>query len=954
MPWHDGFDDPTLSGYLNVDCLDKNKNNLWRYDDSGCVKLLNTSVYGYDSWLITPGISLEKDKVYRFSLRAWVYKRYSGTATECFEVKAGTEQSVDAMTLTVMPLTDVTAFESAPATEEVSFSVPESGVYYIGIHGLNDDEKGYMYLYIDDLDLTCSGTFSAPAPISDLKATADRNGGASVEITLRAPAETYDGGPLDELTKINLLRGETVVHVFQNPQPGESLSFTDTDVVSGQLATYTAVAESAAGESEPVQASDFVGFAAPLAPEAVVIEESPYEQGIVTLTWTPVTHDIYGKPIPADRLSYYVADSKSIVADNLTSTTISFEAVPEGQDFVFYGVFSKFQGVGNSQTYARSEFLPVGEPYQAPFIESFPNGETSYVWGVESTLSDEECSWGTLTEEGDPDYDFIFPSFDHDNGCGGAGCNKPGQSTWLSSGKVDISQAENPYFSIAYYAWADNARPDTFEFFIRETGTKEWKTLGQYLTDNPGISRWIRIFLPIYQYRGKQVQIGLKYTMDNHFYGMVDAIKLYNVHQHDMAVTAVSAPGAAKVGEQVEIHATVENMGVETESAYTVSLLLDGREVASLPGTSLALGESKEFTFNHTMGVNVADEALFSVRVNCDADGNPADNLMSADPTGVYFPNYPSPVVEGFKDAAGNVHLSWEEPDLTHPTPEATFESFEQYESFAIENVGAWTLTDLDYEPNYTLEDTNMPHNGDTFAFIVMDGKRLNREAMMGHSGAKSMASIASTSNKNDDWLISPRLWEGAQTISFYAKSCIGYYGLERFEVLTSTSGTNPYDFRNLDEVAEVPVNWTRYSYDLPAGTKYFAIRCTSINMFMLQIDDVEYIDASSPVPDLTLLGYNIYRDHGLIASNAPESRSFSEPVPDDAIHNYQVSAIYASGESRLSVPFSTGESIVDSVEAETAAPVYYNLQGLRVENPVAGGIYILVQGNHTRKVMLR
>lgn len=956
VPWHESFDDPSLSGYVNQDCLGKDKNNLWRYDNSGYVKLYCYSVFGYNSWLITPGISLEKNKIYRLSLNAWAAKAYSRTAIECFEIFAGTVQNVDAMSIPVMPLTEVTALESSPATEEISFTVPENGVYYIGIHGINDDEKGYMYLNIDNLDISCSGTFAAPGPVQDFRVVADQQGQRSAEISLKAPEVNFNGEPLESLLNVKILRGEETVHTFVNPLPGESLSFTDTSVPLGQMANYTAIAEGNGGVSEPVQAADFVGYALPSAPEHVSIVENPYELGEVTLTWTPVTKDLYGKPIPPERLSYYIADSKAIVANDLTSTSYTLDAVGEGepQDFVFYGVFSKFQGVGNSSTYARTEFLPVGQPYKAPFIESFPNGETTYLWGVESTLSDSGCTWGTLPEEGDPDYDLIFPSFDSDNGCGGAGCNNPGESTWLSSGKVDISEADNPYFSIAYYAWQDNERPDKFEFFLREVGQKEWQPIAEYLTDNPGSSRWIRVFIPIFQYRGKQVQLGMKYTMDNHFYGMVDAIKLYHIHNHDLAVTSISTPGAVKVGESHEIRATVENMGIETETDYTVSLLLNDREVASLPGTSIALGDTADFVFNYAMGVNVTSESYYTVRVNCNGDGNPDDNSKTAAATGVYFPNYPTPELIGSVDASGNVFLSWEEPDLSNPTPETTFESFETYQSFAIDNVGDWTLTDLDYEPNYTLEDTNMPHNGEALAFIVMDGKRLNREAMMGHSGAKSMASIASQANLNDDWLISPLLWEGAQTISFYAKSCIGYYGLERFELLVSKSGTNPYDFRLIEEIEEVPVNWTRYSFDLPAGTKYFAIRCTSINMFMLQIDDVEYIDAKSPVPDLTLLGYKVYRNFDLIAENGPDNRSFSESMPTDGLCYYQVSALYASGESRLSLPYSPAGSSVFAIDEDLQDAEYFNLQGLRVHQPLQNGIYIMRKGGKCRKIAVR
>ena len=48
-----------------------------------------------------------------------------------------------------------------------------------------------------------------------------------------------------------------------------------------------------------------------------------------------------------------------------------------------------------------------------------------------------------------------------------------------------------------------------------------------------------------------------------------------------------------------------------------------------------------------------------------------------------------------------------------------------------------------------------------------------------------------------------------------------------------------------------------------------------------------------------------------------------------------------------------TSESSVSIIEAENAAPVYYNLQGVRVENP-SNGLYIRVQGNQISKEIVR
>ena len=45
---------------------------------------------------------------------------------------------------------------------------------------------------------------------------------------------------------------------------------------------------------------------------------------------------------------------------------------------------------------------------------------------------------------------------------------------------------------------------------------------------------------------------------------------------------------------------------------------------------------------------------------------------------------------------------------------------------------------------------------------------------------------------------------------------------------------------------------------------------------------------------------------------------------------------------------------VTDEVEAQDAPVVYYNLQGVRVENPAAGAVYIRVQGDKVTKEYIR
>ena len=93
-----------------------------------------------------------------------------------------------------------------------------------------------------------------------------------------------------------------------------------------------------------------------------------------------------------------------------------------------------------------------------------------------------------------------------------------------------------------------------------------------------------------------------------------------------------------------------------------------------------------------------------------------------------------------------------------------------------------------------------------------------------------------------DHWLISPELSGKAQTISFFVKEITKEYGSEKYEVLASSTNNSPTSFKIVGSVHEANSDdWEMVSVTLPAGTKYFAIRHVSYDIFAMMIDDVTY-----------------------------------------------------------------------------------------------------------------
>ncbi len=262
--------------------------------------------------------------------------------------------------------------------------------------------------------------------------------------------------------------------------------------------------------------------------------------------------------------------------------------------------------------------------------------------------------------------------------------------------------------------------------------------------------------------------------------------------------------------------------------------------------------------------------------------------------------------------------LTWEAPDFNSAEPEPLTDDFEAYAPFATAGAGGWLFTDADGQQVGKL-DITMPgitFEGSVQSFWVMDADCEGANSLYAaHSGKKYLAQIFNNDNSAcDDWAISPGLYDGGQTVSFYAKSYSSYPAFaETFEFRYSESGTDIADFKHkIATVEAVPNAWTKYEYELPEGARHFAIRCISAGCYMLFVDDVTYTPAGGSVP-LELKGYHVYRDGKRLTGTPLTDCRFEDMDAPSGAHSYVVTALYDKGESLPSNGFSTTVSSVDA-----------------------------------------
>jgi photosystem II stability/assembly factor-like uncharacterized protein len=279
-----------------------------------------------------------------------------------------------------------------------------------------------------------------------------------------------------------------------------------------------------------------------------------------------------------------------------------------------------------------------------------------------------------------------------------------------------------------------------------------------------------------------------------------------------------------------------------------------------------------------------------------------------------------------------DVTLTWEEPGFS--------DDFESYDDFVLE-FSPWTCIDVDGSTTYGMTGTTWPNAFDPQAYIIFNPLTTVPPVadMTAHSGDKFAACLASTTPDNDDWLISPQiLIESGNMLSFWVKTYVDTYGLERYKVGISTTGTNPSDFTIVSGTGylEAPADdWEEYTYDLSSYVGddiYIGIECVSSDAFVFMVDDFSVGStkaniafntntgitgtavkdiSSSAIPGKpytvyggpssaksVLEGYNVYRNDDILDYVAAPTTEYLDVDVPIGVHIYYITAVYDEGES--------------------------------------------------------
>ncbi|MBD5226024.1 MAG: hypothetical protein HDS68_08735 [Bacteroidales bacterium] len=927
LPYKMTFDDAADMDYFTI--IDSNNDGCtWDFYYGEVRSQANDERDG-DDWLISPPMAMLAGKYYMVSLDARVYNH---DLPGKFEIFLGDSPTPEAMTSQVIEPSEVRA---EALTTFRGLAAPEGyGDKYIGIHSIT--EAGNWWLFTTNFTVSEPYESTSPSAPTNFTAISSSGGDTKVTLTLTAPLTDLGGNTLTTLESLDVYRDGTLIHTTANPTPGQTITFIDEEAGEGNH-VYTADATNWSGKGVETVATGYAGINLP----AGVTEAVAYSTevpGEVIVEWKPVTTFIDGTPMDPSLVTYCiytnVTGSDMKILDQLTGTSAKFQIMypteEQPQMFMQFGVTSETAGGENTKG-VLTEYVALGDPYPLPYEDSFPNLQTEYLSIMGG--SDRYAYWDNAS---DNTFEEV-QSQDDDNGMLAMFSEYRGSWAYFRTGIIDLADATNPTltFYVFNYSLPDLPNNNTIEVQIGRYA--RFESVKTVTLNDFGTEGWHRIEVPLNDYAGEQIQVNIIGTVDQFQWMHIDNLKVMDRNDHDMTLLSVEAPQRVKAGNCANISVELANTGLAEADEITLQLFREGEMIDSKTFTAIPSDLHFSHTFQQLHSVATPESVEYQVEVSYAADTHLDDNESVPMDVITIYPNYPTVAdltAAYTADDDKTITLTWSTPDLNGDYADDITEGFENALAWR-SDVNGWTMIDADgkciYGFNFFALPAYGPQPSSQQSWFVFDD---TYEPMVSHfsdpgyyrayNGNRYLGSMAVTNGEPDyieervdDWAISPELYGGSQTISFWAKSMLTDC-FETVEVLYSTTGTDVTDFTSVAKFEKIPWTWTQYFVTLPAGARHFAIRNISRDQYVAMIDDVNFTPAAS-VDDLEISGYNIYRD-GTRLNDAPVTDTHFVDTFDVAeTPVYTVTALYSNrGESAFSNPASPELSGIDDTAMQS------------------------------------
>lgn len=903
----------------------------WTYNESnGSARYPYSSVEPADDWLISPAIKMAAGRTYIIKYKA---AAYSSSYPEYLMVTIGQGATPDDQDKTLVNAYSVPSASKDECEEvEVEFTAPVDGEYNVGFYACSDADMFYLDFY--GMSVEAGPLPEAPAAVANLTATPGAKGATEATIAFTAPANRMNGEALEALTKVTVARDGEVVAELTDVTPGAAVEYVDADLEIGTH-KWVVVAYNEADNGPKAVVSAYVGPDTPAPVTDAVLTDN---LSTVTISWSAITEGVNGGYVDPASIVYtiygvtpdgYLGDV--LVETSETTVTVEYNTMVGEPAILNYAISAKNEA-GESGIYATGG-IAVGEPLALPVLESLPAGSLDgFLWVSRSGAN----NW-TLTTD---------MSSNGDGGCAYWTAAAAGDWASLNTAKIDMNGAINPeaIFSVmandskigmTVEAILANDEVVSLETVVIEE-LNEWQKVAVKIPAEVTAAPFV-----IVSFRAEASAANATIAIDD--------IQIRDVLDYNLVVD-LSAPAKVTKGDAAYVVATVANEGANAAEGATVKFTVADEVVTKNVPTVASFQQVEVVLEVETSIFDEADELAVEAEVVYDLDLKPIDNVASA-VIELVAPKAATAIDLNVEVEDGIATLTWTAPEASSEEVTEDWEANENTVSYVHdgEMYGDWMGYDLDQSVTGGI--SGITTLNEPYAFAVMNVTALLSGSATdpatvcnGDNAAYFMfCNYDGASGANDDWMVSPQLSGDAQTISFTARAFNAQYP-ETFQVLYSSTDNDPSSFELIEEVTATTTDMIQYTYELPAGAQYFAIRYVSNDMFCLFIDDVTFSTGSSAP-----IAFNIYCDGEYLdtvegtsytVDLATLARAAARRAAAQGVHSFAVTAVYENGaeSAPVSVVVDTETGIVTIATESTVNA--YTVDGLRARE-MKSGLYI-------------
>ena len=349
--------------------------NKWSYYSG---RIQNYCNEAGDAWLITPQFHLEAGKAYDFSFYAYLSRNLNESDYKTVKIFVG-DTNVPADFEREL-LTQSIETTSSYNTVKTTFTVAQTGDYYIAIQGFANSDNSMAMLNIDNMVLNVIDL--VPGTVEDFVAFAADKGEQKVTVRWTNPSLSNAGTELTEITKAEILRATStsgsmsVVKTIETGlTPGETFETEDEPENAGHYyySVRTYLGDKPSADAARVDAG-FVGKDTAVNPASNVVA-TIVDENTVSLAFTPAAGKNGGYIDPED-ISYRItrqAGSNAaveLVRGYQGGSPFIDEDVNEGLNSYVYSIYTTYNETENA-TAAKSNAVILGGTAPIPYFEDF-------------------------------------------------------------------------------------------------------------------------------------------------------------------------------------------------------------------------------------------------------------------------------------------------------------------------------------------------------------------------------------------------------------------------------------------------------------------------------------------------------------------------------------------------------------------------------------------------------